>query len=128
MDKTVLVEKDIEDGRRLIKALDKAGFIVDGALWFYLADLDEWRFFLASPLVDKRGPKDAYASIQSVLTQLKPPPRISLKHISVVSPSHELIRLLKKAICTGTVISDIRFTRNTINNVFIEDAYIYRVQ
>ena len=128
MDKTALVNKNIEDGKNLIEALDKSDFPLDGALWFYFADSDEWRFLLASPLVDEKGPKEAYALIQSVLAQLQPSLRISLKHISVLSPKSELIQLLRRAIRTGPGISEIRFTRNTINNKFIEDAFIYRIK
>jgi hypothetical protein len=128
MDKTALVEKDIEEGRRLIEALDNAGFQVRAVLWFYFAESDEWRLIVASPLVEKKGPKGAYALIQAVLAQLSPPSKISLSEISVVSLEQDLIRLLKMAIQTGPDISGIRFTRNTVNNTFIEDAYIYRMQ
>lgn len=128
MDKTALVEKDVEEGKRLIEALDNAGFQVHAVLWFYLAESDEWRFVVASPLVERKGPKEAYAFVQAVLAQLLPPSGISLEEISVVSPEYDLIRLLKVAIQTGPGISGIRFTRNTINNTFIEDAYIYRMQ
>lgn len=127
MGKTLLVDKDIEDGKRLIKALDKSDFPVDGALWFYFTTSDEWRLLLVSPLVDEKGPKEVYASIQLVMAKLKLPLGILLKRISVLSPKSELIQLLRMAISTGPGISEIRFTRNTINNVFIEDALIYRL-
>jgi hypothetical protein len=127
MDKTTLVEKSINEGKRLIESLDKAGLIINAAMWFYLSDTSEWRLFLASPLVDKDGPKKAYSSIQAILESLSPPSEISLKEISVVSPSHQIIRLLKIAIHTGPGISGIRFTQNVINNTLIEDAYIYRI-
>jgi hypothetical protein len=128
MDKTALVEKDIEEARRLVEALDTADFVVRAALWYYLSDADEWRLIVASPLVDEKGPKEAYALIQEVLGKMSPPSKLSLGEISVVGPKHDLIRLLKVAIQTGPGISGIRFTRNTINNTFIEDAYIYRMQ
>jgi hypothetical protein len=127
MDKTILVDKDIEDGRILIEALDRSKFIVDGALWFYYANSDEWRLLLVSPLVDKIGPKNSYAVIQSVIEDLTPRIGISLERISVLSPRNDLIRLLRVAIHTDRGISGIRFTRNTINGVFIEDAFIYRL-
>jgi len=122
-----LVDSDIKDGKRLIEALDRANFPLNGALWFYLADSDEWRLLLVSPLVDDKGPKQAYASIQLMIAEFRPPLGISLKRISVLSPRSELIQLLRMAIRTGRGISEIRFTRNTINNVFIEDALIYRL-
>ena len=109
--------------------LDEINFEVKGALWFYLSEPKEWRLIFASPAVDKNGPKEAYEKVQSQLEKLKQkqPYELSLDNVSLVSPSDNLIKLLKSAIKTGPGISDIRFTRNVINNVFIEDAYIYRV-
>lgn len=127
MGKTALVEGDIRVGEGLIEALDAAGFPVQAALWFYLSDPGEWRLIVASPLTDKDGPRGAYEQVQSVLTKLRPPLDISLSDISVVGSKDELIKLLRQAIGTGSGISGIRFTRNTINGVFIEDAYIYRL-
>lgn len=128
MDKTALVKEDIQEGIRLIEALDKAGFQVEAAIWFYFTDSGEWRLLIASPFVEKNGPKKAYNFIQGVLTKSSPPLGISLKDISAVSPKHHLISLLRIAIgSTGRGISDIRFTRNVINNTLIEDAYIYRI-
>ncbi|GAG05740.1 unnamed protein product, partial [marine sediment metagenome] len=108
MDKTVLVEKAIEDGKKLIEALDKADFQVEAAMWFYLPDSDEWRLFIASPFVETNGPTEAYGFIQPVLANLKLS-EISLRNISVLSPKHHLISLLKTAIHTGPGISRIRF-------------------
>ena len=127
MDTTVLVDRDIENGRRLIDDLDRSKFVLDGALWFYFAETGEWRLLLVSPLVDTIGPKRCYTVIQSAIEDLPQDFRISLERISVISPKDNLVRLLRIAISTGRKISTIRFTRNTINGVFIEDALIYRL-
>jgi hypothetical protein len=126
MDKTALVERGVDDGRKLLEALDSAGFQVSAALWFYVSDADEWRLMIASPLVDEKGPRKAYTFIQSVLAGLSPL-GISLRSISVVSPHHEVIQLLKGAIRNVPGRRDVRVTRNAVNNVFIEDAYIYHM-
>jgi len=130
MDKTALVGKDIEIGKKIIEALDNAKFDVRAALWFYLSDSDRWRFIVASPIVDKKGPKKAYEAIQSILNKSLPElpeSGISLNDISVVSPKDELIRLLRSAIRTNHKITSIRFRQSTINNIFIDDVYIYRM-
>jgi hypothetical protein len=127
MDSAILVEKDKEDGRRLIEALDKSKFNLKGALWFYFSDSSEWRLLLVSPLVDTEGPSSCYRVIQSVIEDMPQDFGIALERISVLSPRDKLIRLLKVAIHTGKGISTIRFRRNTINGVFIEDALIYRL-
>ena len=131
MDKPTLVDADMKAGEALLKKLDKIKFNVKAALWFYMPDSEEWRLLFASPLVDKIGPTKTYEKIQSLLPELQEELEqnyeLSLQNISVVSPKADLIKLLKTAVKTGPGVSHIRFARNVINNVFIEDAYIYRV-
>lgn len=128
MDKTALVERDIKEGEKLIRTLDRADIPVEAALWFYMAESERWRLLIATRLVDERGPREAYAVIRRALEQLPSRPEIRLPQISVVSPEDDLIQLLRAAIKTGPGIGGIRFTGNVINGVFIDDAYIYRMQ
>ncbi len=131
MDKPTLVDADMKAGEALLKKLDKIKFDVKAAFWFYMPDSEEWRLFLALPLFDEKGPKKTYEEVQSLLPRLKEELEqdyeLTLQNISVVSPSDDLIKLLKTAVKTGPGVSHIRFARNVVNNVFIEDAYIYRV-
>lgn len=127
MDKKILVEKDIEDGKMLIEELDRSNFKLFGALWFYFADSEEWRLLFISPLIDVEGPKSCYNTVQSVKAHMPQDFGISLERISILSPSDRLVQLLRVAIRTDTGLSAIRFTGNTINGVFIADALIYRL-
>jgi hypothetical protein len=122
-----LVDTEISLGRELINALDEAGFPVQAALWVYVPEASEWRFVVATPLVDQKGPTATYSEVQRALKRFVPS-QISLRRISVVSPRDRFIQVLRSAIRTDPGISGIRFTNNTINNVFVEDAYIYRLQ
>ena len=128
MAKAALVEADIEAGRRVVIALDDAGFRVSAALWFYSPEQREWRLILASPEVAERGPRKAYQRIQSILAESPDRIEIQLSDVSAVGPHDALIQLLTSAVATGPGLSGIRFTGNTIGNQFIEDAYIYRLQ
>lgn len=127
MDKKILVERDINEGKMLIQTLDVSKFQLSGALWFYLTESENWRLLLVSPLVDTAGLRSCYKVIQSVIGDMPKDFGISLENISVLSPRDRLIQLLKIAIRTGAGISTIRFTGNSINGVFIEDALIYRL-
>lgn len=127
MDKELLVTSEIQAGEKLVKALDKSKFLLDGALWFYSSESAEWRLFLVSKLVDLIGPKKAYVIVWEVLDELRSEIGFSLERISVLSPNDKLVNLLRKAIRTDKGISGIRFTKNTIDGVFIEDAFIYRL-
>jgi len=118
----------MEDGKRLIEELDKLEFPILAALWFYFPESDEWRLIIATPLIDEMGPLEAYTLLQSKLEKLKSLTEITLKDITIISPKDDLIKSLRIAIHTGSGISGIRFTGNTINQVYINDAYIYRVK
>jgi hypothetical protein len=126
MDKPTLVENDFKVGEALLRALDQAKVEVKAAFWLYLAESNEWRLYLALPDVAQKGPKKAYDVVQMHLEQLRPE-GLSLRNISLVAPDDRLVKLLHSAIQTGPGIVGIRFTGNVINNVLIEDAYIYRV-
>jgi hypothetical protein len=123
-----LVDQSIDEGRRVIEALDRSGFEVQSAFWFYVPASHKWLLYIVTPVVDALGPRDAYARVQKLLFEIFPRREISLKDISLLSPQNELVQLLRVVVRTGPGISGIRFTRNTINGVFIPDAYIYRVQ
>jgi hypothetical protein len=127
MDKTTLVKEYIEEGKRIIESLDKKSLDINAAMWFYLEDLDEWRLFIASPAVDDKGPKGVYSIVQYVVGSAEIPFGLTINDISIISPKHHLILLMKKAIKTDHGISGIRFLKNVIDNTLVEDAYIYRM-
>jgi hypothetical protein len=127
MGKAMLVDTDVKAGEALLNKLDRTKFDVKAALWFYMPDSEDWRLIIASPTVDAEGPKKAYEKVQSQLQELEQQYVLTLANISVVSPSDNRVNILKAAVNTGPGVSHIRFTGNVINNVFIEDAYIYRL-
>ena len=131
MVKTVLVERDIEDGRRLLLALDQTnvpagGFRIAAALWLYSGDPPEWRLIIATPLVDQLGVRSTYSAIQKVLDSLSPDIGLTLQNISVVKPGDSLVRTLGRVLRVGAA-AGVRFARNTVGDTYIEDSYIYRL-
>lgn len=129
MDKTTLVDRDISDGERLIKKLDKSRFKVNSALWFYVSELSEWKLILASDYVDKRGQKEAYIIIQKKLETIKPPVGIFLSNISVIGANYGIVGLLKRFIAPKSTegFFNMRITGIVLNGTIIEDAFIYRL-
>ena len=120
-----LVMLEAEKGKQVVTAFDASNFPVRSAFWFYLPDGDEWRLILATPKIDELGPRAAYAAAQEILRNQQS--GIGLEHITLLSPNDPLVKLLRVAITTSpTALADFRFTKNVINNVLIEDAYIYR--
>ena len=87
MVKTILVERDLEEGRRLLERLDvkeaetapasgrtraatlpRTKVPVQAAFWWYLPESQEWRLIIATPLVDSYGPLSVYTKIQARLS------------------------------------------------------------
>jgi hypothetical protein len=126
--KESLSNEMISAGSELTRRLDESRFLVSASFWLYDTDSNAWRFLVASPEVRTRGLKGAYKQVQSAVAGIpEGQPKISLKDISVVDSNDPLVSLMRVAIKTGDGISGIRFTRNMINGVLIEDAYIYRL-
>lgn len=126
--KEVLAEDKIAAGKELTAALDETSLRPTSAYWFYYPDANTWRLMYVAAMVADEGPRRAYAIIQKALTKiLKDDQELSLQEIGVVEPGNPLVRLLASAIHTGDGIYGVRFSRNTINGQFIEDAYIYRM-
>lgn len=121
-------ERLAEAGEDILRRLDKAGLEIRAALWLYLPDARRWSFVVATPYVKLDGPRKVYKKIQSVLSRVPNEQRvIDLQSVTAVDTTEPLIGLLRTAIQTGDGISGIRFSRNMINGVLIEDAYIYRL-
>lgn len=122
-----LVVPDIDAGRAFVEALDTAKLPIQAALWLYNSELDRWRLTLATRLVDRLGPLETYRRLNEVWEGLPEDVRQTLGEYSVISPADVLIRALSKTIQTGPEISGIRMSKNVVDRVYIDDAYIYRV-
>jgi hypothetical protein len=64
---TTLVNRDLEIGREILAALTKAGISVNVAFWAYVPQISEWQLFIATSLVDSKGPKAAYDQVLRTL-------------------------------------------------------------
>ena len=120
-----LVGDLIEAGKQLTSALDREALEVRSALWFYDGDAKEWRLILAMPMVEARGVASTYDEIGKVLRTASIP-GLFLRQIAVVRPNDELVTALRKAISTGPTLASIRLTNSAVDNILVEDAYIYR--
>lgn len=132
MAKDILVTESLTDsmmtaGAKLIERLDAKGSDIKSSFWLYFSEEKTWKIIIASPLVDSEGPRNYYKRIVEANSEASEQEEvISLNDVGVTNTSDQMVQLLKYAIGTGGGISGIRFSRNTINGVFIEDAYIYR--
>ncbi len=147
MVKTVLVEQDLDEGRRLLDAFDDkeaerpvtwrksptaaishARARVQAAFWQFLPESLEWRLVVATPLVDEIGPLSVYSKIQADLGKIKPPLSLTLQNISVISPKDERVKMLRKSMKIVSGAPRGRFSASPVIGAYIDDSYIYRLQ
>jgi hypothetical protein len=136
MDQGSMVSEQTESGKRLIDALAADGFDVRVAFWAKLTDEGKWYLYLASPLVDEKGPLAAYRLIDGILRKT-PDLWIDSLEIRVVGLNDSLTEGALAAIKPNVPNSPYavrnprqypgmtRVGGSTLGGVSIEGAYIY---
>lgn len=119
----------VKAGERLLAEFDRRQVPVSGMLWWYQAEPEIWRLIVVMPEVKSRGPILAYQKVQSILPDMpQDQPTLGLENISVWDAEDSIISLMRKAVrIGGRGAGGVRFSRNSIDGVYIDDAYIYRL-
>lgn len=119
----------VKAGERLLAEFDRRQVPVRGMFWWYQAEPEIWRLIVVMPEVKSRGPILAYQKIQSILPDMpQNQPTLGLENISVWDAEDSIINLMRKAVrIGGKGVGGVRFSRNSIDGVYIDDAYIYRL-
>jgi hypothetical protein len=125
--KAVLVEDDIKIGREILTALDNAQILTTGLLWLYVAELEEWQLLIASSLVDRKGPRSAFMEFWKVLQRADLLQRAPLRRISLVTQNDKLVMALRRAYGPSKFVSEFRITSAYVGNLFLDEAYIYKL-
>jgi hypothetical protein len=114
-----------DSGRALIDELGNVEFVIKSAFWIYDKDAGEWRLIIATPRVDEVGPKFAYGVVWDALQRLgEKVAGLSLENVSLASPEDALVVLLQ-TVFKPTGQGSVRLTRSRVNNVYVEDAFLY---
>ena len=100
MYKTILVNSDVENGRRIVKKLEEKGWPITAAFWFHSDEQDRWELVVVSPDVPDKGPRQLYTTLWRLLDDLandpKNPLRFPLDDIKVVGPYSLLYKMVKE--------------------------------
>ena len=116
----ILVEQDVENGRRLIEALRNYGFPMLAAFWLNDESSNEWRLVIVSPLVRAGEVRQAYQLIDQALAETQVP--IPADNISVLSPSD--LRYKEVRLASQGYPSSVTLARTSSIGV-AGDAYVY---
>lgn len=124
MDKELLVEEQIDDGRRLIIELLRADFDVTGAFWVRTGEDGLWLFYISSTAVDVKKVGGAYRQVYACLNNLSSP-WIAPSDIKLIHPSNpvSVAAVMIRDRHPGRLPT--RYHGKRLGPLAIEEAYIY---
>lgn len=121
-----LVDADIQMGVELVEMLDKALFPVTAAVWIYFPDVEQWRLLIRTP----KAEKDLLGALREVATTMDANgdlrSRIDFSRIKLVPPKDKVLAAMGSTV-KAEGLTTIRFVRNVIDGILIDDALIYRL-
>lgn len=112
-----LVNLDIEDGKRVIDALDEAGRTPQVALWAELPDYENRRLVLASDRLDQESEFDAYTEINKAIDSLL-----------LRKMKNPFIQALRNAFAATADTYGMRLGGQTFGGKYLEEAFVYRIK
>ena len=131
MDSTTLVVPPLDAGRKLLQDLERDAKHLDfkAAFWLLDAETRRWRLILATPLVSTQGPLHVYEVVQKYLLRRPARYQFALPDITVVAPHDRLVRALRERTdLQPTDTAPIHLFNASVGDMFIEDAYVYRLE
>lgn len=121
-----LVNLDIDDGQKVVEALDKTGNSPSVALWAKLPDYENWRLVLASKHFDQISQPSSYSEIIDAMDKAGIPihrqPAIFLR--SMDSP---MIQALRRVFASAADTYGMRLGGQQFGDKYVEDAFVYRI-
>ena len=125
MDKTALVSFDIENGQRVLDALELDGKSADVALWAVLPEYEDWRLVLASKELDPRfsGISEMNGALRKANFGWNNRPTLFLRRMD-----EPFIRELREVFSGADDTYGMRLGGQKFGDQYIEDAFVYRIR
>jgi len=122
-----LVTFDIENGERVVDALDKAGKPPNVAIWAKLPDYEDWRLVIASDRLDQSSEFSGYSEINEAIRQAGIPfhrkPTIFLRPMD-----NPMIQALRSSYASMSDNYGMRLGSQMFGDKYLEDAVVYRIR
>jgi hypothetical protein len=87
-------DERFDAGQRLLAAADELGLEAQGAAWIYMDDLEEWRYFLVTALVDTEGPLWVYKRLLRAFNKLAERDDFLSVDVQLASPNEVWFRAI----------------------------------
>jgi hypothetical protein len=111
-------------GRRIVESLVRAAVPVTLSSWIYFPELSEWHFFIATPLVDTKGPRNAYDQVLKVMTRENISPEFPLHRVFLIGADHPIVEKVRENLKTSENQIQ-QFVNVQLANGFAREAYVY---
>jgi hypothetical protein len=122
-----LVNLDIEDGQKVVDALDKAGKEPSVVLWAKLPDYENWRLIIASDRLAQPSQSSAYSEIIDAMDKAGIPiyrqPAIFLRPMD-----NPMIKALRGTFASAADTYGMRLGGQRFGDKYLEDAFVYRIR
>ena len=122
-----LVTFDIENGERVVDALDKAGKPPNVAIWAKLPDYEDWRLVIASDQLDQSSEFSGYSEINEAIREAGIPfhrkPTIFLRPMN-----NPMIQALRSDYASMSDNYGMRLGSQMFGDKYLEDAVVYRIR
>jgi len=127
MDQATLVSFDIENGEKVVKALDEDGRSPNVALWAKIPDYEDWRLVIASDRLDQSSPLSGYTEIFAAMKKAGIPthrqPTISMRPMD-----NPFIQALRQTFSAASDTYGMRLGGQMFGDKYLEDAFVYRIR
>lgn len=127
MDSTSLVERQINDGQKLVDDLLQSGFDVAAAFWLKPSESEKWLFYVISPVADADGTAEAYRRMSGPVRTMPQPYSIHPIEIRVLGTSDplgkEVLEIHRRSSKVG--LSPLSWRGSWLGNMSIDGAYLY---
>src|ERR1700730_3167092 len=119
-----LSQRLVDAGRKLLAALDNTGLQAQGAGWIFDHELGDWRFMVATSLVDSMGRLWVYKHLVKVMAKLEIPDDLTIADIHLMGTDNPLFRMMAQLVHVDNN-SVVRFENCRLNDMLF-DAVLCR--
>jgi hypothetical protein len=126
MDQAVLVDEQIQDGRRVIERLGAEGVPVTAAAWVKESEGGPWYFCIVTPLVtEDSGVRPAYRRVGPLIRQMPQPCWVDPLEIRVEAPDSEVGKAIRDVAGRRPGPVPTPYGSVRLGGLSIDGAYVY---
>jgi hypothetical protein len=126
MDQGTLVDKQINDGQRLVDRLSAEGVPVATAAWIKESESGLWFLYLVTPLASEdTDTRPVYGRVNEVLRQMPPGLWVGWMEVKVVGPDSRVGTALLDLHRQYPGQAPLRYRGTALGGLQVEGVYVY---